>query len=415
MGIKSLLDMFSQKSADTSAPGGGDIRSEMPTYVLGLNEAGAVSESGEAVNPKTAMAVSAVYACVGIISETIGQLPVRVKKNKRGGGSEPNESHPIYRLIAIRPNEWQTSQEFREMMTQHLCLTGNCYAEIVRDSKGVPRELLPLQPNWVTVEQNRDWEVTYRVNARNGAARYLTQKDILHLKYRTLDGYRGISPIGWQRETVGNAIAALKYSSRTYKNGGRPSGVLQHPGTLTLEAHTRLRESWQENYAGDNSYKTAILENGATYVPIAMSNEDMQFIQSRQFTVEEVARIFRVPLHMIQSTEKTTSWGSGIEQMSIGFVQLSLLPWIKRWENCISKYLIEDSDTYVKLAVEGLMRGDMKTRYESYQKGILSGFISPNEARALEDMNPREGGDEFLTPLNMQGSQSEEGKGNDEE
>lgn len=408
MDIRGLVDRFLRKSDEQAEA---TIRKGLPSVVLDINSGGAVSASGEIVNPKTAMAVSAVYACVGIIAETIGQLPVRVKKSKRGGGAEPADHHPIYRLLGIRPNEWQTSQEFREMMTQHLCLTGNCYAEIIRDSKGIPRELLPLQPQWVTVEQSRNWNVNYRVQSQNEAVRNMTQKDIFHLKYRTLDGYRGISPVGWQRETVGNAIAALKYSSRMLKNGGRPSGVLEYPGTISTEAFENLKNSWAESYSGDNAGKTAILENGAKYAPISMSNEDMQFIQSRQFTVEEVARIFRVPLHMIQSTEKTTSWGSGIEQMSIGFVQMSLLPWIKRWENGISKYLITEPDVYVKLAVEGLMRGDMKTRYESYQKGILSGFISPNEARALEDMNPREGGDEFLTPLNMQGSQSKKGEG----
>ncbi|MDO5116196.1 MAG: phage portal protein [Synergistaceae bacterium] len=412
MGIRDLIEKIWRKSDERVNT---EICAGLPTAVLDSISGNELSESGEVVNIRTAMAVSAVYACVGIIAETIGQLPVRVKKGKRGGGTEPADYHPIYRLLGIRPNEWQTSQEFREMMTQHLCLTGNCYAEIIRDNKGTPRELLPLQPQHVTVEQRRNWDVNYRVQAQNGTARNLTQKDIFHLKYRTLDGYRGISPIGWQRETVGNAIAALNYSSRMLKNGGRPSGVLEIPNLLGEEAYKRLKSSWEENYSGKNAGKTAILEEGAKYSAVSMSNEDMQFIQSRQFTVEEVARIFRVPLHMIQSTEKTTSWGSGIEQMSIGFVQLSLLPWIKRWENCISKYLISESNIYVKLAVEGLMRGDMKTRYESYQKGILSGFISPNEARALEDMNPRDGGDEFFMPLNMQGNQSMEGEGKGEE
>lgn len=369
----------------------------LAAYIFGGTE----SAAGENVNPQTAMSVSAIYACVGLISETIGQLPIRVKKYKSGGGSDDAMSHPIYRLIALRPNEWQTSQEFREMMTQHLCLTGNCYAEIIRDNSGVPRELLPLMPNWVSVEQDSRWNVIYKITDKNGQYRELTQSDVFHMKYRTLDGYTGISPIGYQRETVGNSIAALLYSSRMLKNGGRPSGTLEVPGGLSEEAFERLRASWEQNYTGSNAYRTAILENGTKYNAISMSNADMQFLESRKFSVEEIARIYRVPLHMIQNTEKTTSWGSGVEQMSIGFVQYSMLPWIKRWENCIKKYLITDKNTYVKLSVEGLMRGDMSSRYTSYAQAITNGFMSANEVRALEDMNPRDGGDDFLTPLNM--------------
>lgn len=377
------------------------VLSDLPFIALDLPFAPQMSESGEMVTPQTAMAVSAVYACVGLIAETIGQLPIRVKRSKHGGGADNADNLPLYRLLAQRPNEWQTSQEFREMLTQHLCLSGNCYALIMRDARGIPRELLPLMPDNVVVEQDSNWNVTYKIWLNNHEMRTLTQRDIFHLKYRTLDGYTGISPIGWQRETVGNALATLKYSSRLYKNGGRPNGVIQMDGALTQESAKRLRESWEANYMGANAGKTAVLENGAKYEPISMNMEDMQFIQSRQFTVEEVARIYRVPLHMIQSTEKTTSWGSGIEQMSIGFVQMSLLPWIKRWENCIQKYLIDDSRVYVKLAVEGLMRGDMASRYAAYQTAINSGFMSPNEARALEDLNPREGGDDYYMPLNM--------------
>lgn len=363
---------------------------------------GTRTESGEYVNAATAMAVSSVYACTGLIAETIGQLPIRVKR-ETANGIEPETQHPIVKLLTMRPNEWQTSQEFREMLTQHLCLRGNCYAEIVRDNKGVPRELLPLTPDSVMVKQNSDWSVEYHVKIDEKSYRVLSQREVFHIKYRTLNGYEGISPIGWQRETVGNALASLHYSSRTFKNGGRPSGVIEYPTALGQDAYDRLKENWDNNYSGSNAGKTAILEDGAKYSAISLSNADMQFIEGRQFSVEEVARIYRVPLHMIQSTEKSTSWGSGIEQMSIAFVQYSLLPWIKRWENCIKKYLIDEKDkgVYAKLSVEGLMRGDMASRYSAYNTGIMSGFMSPNEARGLEDLNPRKGGDEFLTPLNM--------------
>ena len=365
-----------------------------------------VSGAETSVNEKSVMGISAAFACIGLIAETVAQLPIKVKK-RSGDKVEDFYEHPLYHLLVERPNEWQTSQEFREMLTQHLCLHGNAYALIVKDRTGYPRELLPIEPGCVTVQQDSEWNVKYTVSVNN-INKELTQKDIFHIKYRTINGYEGISPISWEKNTFESTLANISHGARYFKNGARPGGIITLPGNLGEKAYNALRDTWDNDFTGDNAWRTAILQNGMDYKPMTMSNTDAQYIETRQLGVEEIARIYRVPLHMIQSTEKTTSWGSGIEQLGIGFVQTCLLPWIKRWESCISKFLIPDADKtniYAKFSVDGLMRGDTKSRYESYGLGIQNGFLSPNEARAFEDLNAREGGDEYYIPLNMGGSE----------
>lgn len=387
--------------------------------LLGLNDgeliSGGVRGAGQDITATSAMRVAAVYACVGILSETIAQLPIRVLRKRTDLGAEEDRESPLYSLLYKKPNSWQTSFEFREMAMQHLCLYGNFYAWKVRDNAGIVRELLPLSPTSVTVRQNGDWSLTYQV-ANEHYFRSATSYEIMHIRYRTLDGYRGISPIAYNRETVGLALATAQHGSNLFKNGAQPGGVLEHPGRLKKEAAERLREEWHAAYGGENSGRVAVLEDGMKYTPMTMSQEDAQYIQTRQFTVEEIARIFRVPLHEIQSTQKTTSWGSGIEAMNIGFVSRTILPWVKRWEAVIQKDLIPpgETDLIVKFNLDGLLRGDIKSRYEAYQIGINNGFMSPNEAREKEDLNPREGGDEFMTPLNMRVSGDEAGTGTEE-
>lgn len=362
---------------------------------------GSVSGSGEAVTARSAMQVSAVYACVGILSESLAQLPVKVLRRTSDGGSTEDRG-ALWRLLN-RPNDWQTSFEFREMAMQHLCLHGNFFAWKVRDNSGQIKELLPLPPGAVSVDQDEHWGVVYRVNFKDIAVT-TSARDVMHLRYRTLDGVRGISPIGYSRETIGLALATMKHGNNVFKNGAAPGGVLEHPGKMSKDAQDRLRESWLATHGGANSGGLAILEEGMKYAPVSMSNEDAQYIQTRQFTVEEIARIYRVPLHEIQSTQKTTSWGSGIEAMNIGFVTRTIMPWVKRWEEGIARDLIapEDADSlYVKFNLGGFLRGDMTSRFNTYRIAIEDGIMSPNEVRELEDLNPREGGDVYLTPMNL--------------
>jgi HK97 family phage portal protein len=227
---------------------------------------------------------------------------------------------------------------------------------------------------------------------------------MLHIRYRTLDGYRGISPISYAREPIGLALATEKHGARLFKNGARPGGILEHPNKMSEDAAKRFKESWQAAFTGDNVHKTALLEDGMKFNPLTMTSEDAQYLETRRFQTAEIARIFRVPLHMIQETEKATSWGSGIESMSTGFVRDTLTPWLTRWEQALMRDLLTEDEKrsmYIKHVVAGMVRGDMKTRFASYNVAIMSGIMSPNEARALEEMDKREGGDEYLSPMNM--------------
>lgn len=392
----SFWDRFKRKSAPS--PGFLDL------VRLALT-GGLESESGEFVSPDTAMKCSAVYSCVGILAESVAQLPLKVyRRMPDGRGKEEASDHPLWKLLGWAPNEWQTSQEFREMAMQHLCLRGNFYAYKVMDGRGIVRELLPLNPDQVTVEQLPDWSLAYRISFKDGHQETVGRAYVLHIRYRTLDGVRGISPILYHRDTVGLALTTLKHGSRVFKNGALPTGVLEHPGKLSQQALDRLRETWLSNYGGANSGKTAVLEEGMKFSALTMSHQTMQYLETRAFQVEDIARIFRVPLHMIQSTEKATSWGSGIENMSLGFVQYTLLPWLKRFESVFWRDLLlpaESQEIYTEFLVDGLLRGDVKNRYAAYQVAIQNGIMSPNEVRAKENMNPREGGDEYMSPKNM--------------
>ena len=361
-----------------------------------------VKASGVYVSPATALECSAVFACIGLLAESIAQLPVKVYRETDGERKE-DKRHWVYNLLARRPCSWLTSFNWRELAMMCLCLRGDFYAYKVRDNSGRIHELLPLLPGAIAVRQLNNWELQYMVTFSDGTSKTVPQSEIFHVMYRTIDGVRGLSPIACERQTIGLALAAQEHGAATFANGAKPGGVLSLPGTLSKEALERLKSDWQSAYSGENTGNTAILEQGIEFKPLSMTNADAQYLETRRFQVEEIARIFGVPLFMIQSTEKTTSWGSGIEQMSMGYVRYTLLAWIRRWEDAIWRDLLseKDPDIQVKFNVEGLQRGAMSTRFDAYQKGINMGVYSPNEIRELEDMNHREGGDIYLTPMNM--------------
>lgn len=364
------------------------------------------SSSGERVSPSTAMQCSTVYACVGLIAETVAMLPLKVYRRRKGGrGRDEARDHWLWLLLSDNPNSWMTSYELREWISIHLALRGNAYCYKVQDRSGRVVELLPLHPDYVKVEQAPDFRLTYHITHPDGRCDAVGQDHIWHVRYRSLDGYQGVSPISYHRETIGLAIAATKHGARTLRNGARPGGVLTVPGALTPEQIDRLRTSWAAYHGGERSGGTAILEAGTDFKPLSVSNEDLQYLQTREYQVEDIARIYRVPLHMIQCTGKSTSWGSGIEAMGIGYTTYTLTPWLRRLESTIKRDLIpakEQGSIYAEFEINGLLRGDIKSRYEAYSILLDRGVICPNEVRDLENLNPREGGDEYLTPLNMQ-------------
>lgn len=363
---------------------------------------GVASPAGVDVTPASAMRYATVYACVRLIAESIAQLPVHLYERRADGTKRRVTEHPLSTILASRPNGWQTGFEYFEGCLTSLCLRGNHYAYKVR-SGGRLDELVPLLPGAVTVTQDRDLGLRYQVRLDGGGFEEFDQAEIHHVRGLTLDGYTGISPISWQRNTIGLGVAAENHGGYLFKNGAMPAGVLSHPGSLSDEAYARIKRSWAETHGGEKKGGTAVLEEGLTYAPITMSNEDAQYLEVRQFQRTEICSIFRVPPHMIGDLTKSSF--SNITQQSLEMVKYTFLPWCRRIEAAINRDLLEPRELerglYVEFLLSGLERADIETRYKVYTSGIASGVLSANECRAKENMNPRPGGDTYLQPLNM--------------
>ncbi len=363
---------------------------------------GMITTSGQAVSPETAMRLSAVWACVKVLSETLAQLPIHIYRRRSDGGKERATNHPLYRLLHDQPNAWQTSYEFVEMVQGHAVLRGNGYCEIISGPDGQIRELIPLHPDRIKIEMisERNWR--YRYQLSDATTRTLARGQVLHIRGFSADGIVGMNPIEYEREAVGMGLAAQDYGARFYRNGAQPGGVIEWEGSFSdNEARRNFRESWQAAQAGVNRHKTAVLEKGMRYHELGIKHTDAQYLETRSFQVEEIARIFRVPPHMIQKLDKATF--SNIEQQAIEFVVGTMMPWIRRWEQALTRDLITYPERYfVEIAVDGLLRGDAKSRAEFYKSGITSGWLAPNEARIKENLNPLPGLDAPLRPLNME-------------
>lgn len=366
---------------------------------------GPLTSAGIQVSADTAMKTSAVWGCVRLISESMATLPLLIYRRRADGGRDRDDEYPLAQLLHYQPNEWQTAFEFIEMMTGHVLLRGNAYAEIVRRGGGPATALIPLHPDLVEVTALRFGGMKYKVRQSDGTSVDLRDDQVLHIRGLSSDGVKGLSVIDYARESIGLAQAAEQYGARFFGNDSRPGGVLKHPGKLQESGAKRLKESWEAAHTGVNQHRVAILEEGMEWQQIGVSPEDAQFLQIREFQVTDIARWFRVPLHMIQETTRSTSWGSGIEQLSLAFVQFTLLPWARRWEQAILRDLIMDPDVhYAEFKVDALARGDQGSRYGAYAVGRQWGWLSVNDVRQLENMNPIDNGDEYLVPLNMRDS-----------
>ena len=363
------------------------------------------SNSGVQVDELRALQTSAVYACVKILAETVASLPLHLYKKCKGGKSEMAEQHPLFSCLYEIPNEEMTSFEFREMMMTSLLLWGNAYARKIRRN-GHVTELWYLKPNLMTVErdtQTGKLKYTYSDDITNQTYEYRPDQ-IFHIKGLSLDGVKGLSPIAQAREAVGLSLATEEYGAKFFGNGARPGGVLEHPGIL--KDPEKLRESWNKVYQGTrNSHKVAVLEEGMKYHTIGIAPEDAQFLETRKYQVNEICRIFRVPPHLVGDLERATF--SNIEHQSIEFVQHTIRPWLVRWEQAISRSLLDEKERllyFAKFNVDGLLRGDYKSRMEGYAIGRQNGWMSPNDIRRLEDMPlipTEQGGDEYLVNGNM--------------
>lgn len=364
---------------------------------------GTQTASGAQVTVDSAMRVAAVYACVRVISETIGSLPLQVYQRRSSGAKTVRRDHPLYRLLHNQPNSWQTSFEFREMMQAHFELRGNAYAFKNMDSRGNILELLPLHPDRTDVRQLRDMSLEYHVQLDDHGQEkmVLRQDQVFHLRGLTSNGYKGRSTLQDAREIIGVAISTQEFANRFYKNDATPSVVLRHPGELSKEVSDRIRDSWNQAFAGSgNARKTAVLEEGMEIERLTLSAEDAQFLETRKFQRSEIAGLFRVPSHLIGDLERATF--SNIEAQQIDFVMHCIRPRLVRWEQALSRDLFIAPDLYFpEFNVEGLLRGDAASRYNAYAIGRNWGWLSVNEIRERENLNPIPEGDIYLQPLNM--------------
>ena len=396
MGIKSLFG-FGQardKPVDKAADAG-------YSFLFGR------TTSGKPVNERTAMQTTAVYACVRILAEAVASLPLHVYEYQDDGGKKLVHDHPLYYLLHDEPNPEMTSFVFRETLMSHLLIWGNAYAQIIRDGAGRVLGLYPLLPDKMEVQSDDKGNIYY-VYSRNSDENptfkeygniKLKAEDVLHIPGLGFDGLIGYSPIAMAKNAVGMTLACEEYGASFFANGANPGGVLEHPGVL--KDPSKVRESWNSVYRGvSNAHKIAVLEEGMKYQQIGIPPEEAQFLETRKFQINEIARLYRIPPHMVGDLDKSSF--SNIEQQSLEFVKYTLDPWVIRWEQSLQRSLLlpgEKGKYFIKLNVDGLLRGDYQSRMNGYAVGRQNGWFSANDIREMENMNPipdEEGGNLYL-------------------
>lgn len=368
---------------------------------------GGTSKAGVIVNEQTALTLSAVYQAIRVISEAVASLPFPVYRRLSPRGKERVNAHPAYRLLNRQPNPEMPSYVFRETLMGHVLGWGNGYAEIERTGGGVPVALHVLRPDRVWPERDpADQRVVYRVYQPGQPAVTLQKEDVLHLRGLGFDGLVGYSPVRLARQAIGLGLATETYGASWFGNGSRPAGMLKFPGTLSEPALKQLRETWEGIYGGpQNSGKTAIVQDGGEWKPFTIPPEEAQFLQTRQFQVQEVARWFNIAPHKLMDLERATN--NNIEQQALEFVQHTLMPWLVRWEEEVQLKLFADAEQdelFAEHLIANLLRGDVAARHTSYRTGIQFGYYSADDVREMENLNPLPDGqgDLYLTPVNMQ-------------
>ncbi|ADL04345.1 phage portal protein [Lacrimispora saccharolytica] len=400
MGIRSLMGIRGARDKPRNSYAGSAL-----FFLFGR------STSGKPVNERTAMQTTAVYSCVRILAEAVASLPLHIYQYT-DKGKERVADHPLYPILHDEPNEEMTSFVFRETLMSHLLIWGNAYAQIIRDGAGRVLGLYPLLPNKMKVDRADNGEIIFiysrdseeNLNFSTYGQIYLWRQDALHIPGLGFDGLVGYSPIAMAKNAVGMTQACEEYGASFFANGANPGGVLEHPGVLKDPG--KVRESWNAVYRGtNNAHKIAVLEEGMKYQQIGIPPEEAQFLETRKFQINEIARLYRIPPHMVGDLEKSSF--SNIEQQSLEFVKYTLNPWVIRWEQSLQKALLlpeEKKEYFIKLNVDGLLRGDYQSRMTGYATARQNGWMSANDIRELEDLNPipeEEGGNLYLINGNM--------------
>ncbi|WP_316150444.1 phage portal protein [Cupriavidus sp. BIC8F] len=361
--------------------------------------------SGMRVSPDRALQLPVVFACVRVLAESFGVLPMRLYRGK-GKNKKPVEQHWLYDLLCRRPNQWQTPFEWREMMQGHLALRGNAFNQIVADRGGNITDLIPLHPDRISIEllnDGNEFDYRYRYTDRFGTVSIFRRSELWHIRGLSGDGIVGMNPIELAREAVGLGLAAQDYGARFFQNDAKPGGGwIEFPGNFKDKtARDTFRESFQAAQTGLNRGKIAVLEYGMKFHELGLTNKDSQFLEARQYQVGDIARMFRIPPHLVGDLSKATF--SNIEQQSLDFVIYTMTPWAERWESSIETNLLleDDAEIEVEFDFTGLLRGDQQARSTFYHNAIMDGWMTRNEARASENYEPIDGLDEPLRPLNM--------------
>ena len=360
-----------------------------------------VTQSGQYVTEESALKLSAVYACIRILAESCGSLPLMLYRRDGSGRKERAYNHGLYHLIHDAPNPFMDSITFFELMVGHCALRGNSFAKIERDGRGDVTAIYPLLPQNMSVKIENN-TLIYDYSSSTYQAR-LRPYEVLHLKGLSFDGIIGMSPISTMREVIGRCQAVNEYANRYFSNDARPNGILTHPNVLSETALQTLKNSWKSNFSGENRHSTAILEEGMKFESVGLSPQDSQLIDAQKFSVIDVARAFRIPPNLLQDHERSTY--SNVTEQNRSFVIHTMLPWLKRIEQACNRTLLTESERksyYFEHKLDNLLRGDQKTRYECYEIGLKNGFLSKNDVRNFENMTPVEGGDSYLNESETQ-------------
>lgn len=361
------------------------------------------SEAGPLVTVESALSLTALQACVTIIAESIAQLPLELFRRTENGGREAAKDHSLYRILAYAPNEWQTPFEYRENSQLKVGTWGNSISMIGRDGDGSVTGLYPVPTEAVQVLRGPDMLPYYRIDGQDP----IPQRMVHHVRWWSLNSYVGVSPIMLHANSIGHAQAIQQYAGKSFLNGTALSGVIERPRESApikdQGVIDRITDKWQQMYGGSsNAKRVAMLQEGMTFKPLSMTNVDAELIPALKLMALDIARIYKVPPHMIGELDKATF--SNIEHQAIQFVIYTLLPWIKRHEQAMMRDLLlpsERDEYYIEFNVSGLLRGDQKSRYESYAIARQWGWLSVNDIRRLENLPPVKGGDTYLQPLNM--------------
>lgn len=367
------------------------------------------SKTGLSVTELTALRVTALYCCCRVITEDIGKIPLKLMREKADESKEVATDHPLHRVLSLRPNDWQTSMEWRGTMLLHALLCQGGYSFINRNERtGEVLELIPLMPGRVTPKQDAQWNLTYEVSDQAGKIATLRRDQVHSIHGMSWNGFSGLPVVSQGREAIGLAQATEETQARLHGQGARPGGIISTTAALTPEQTARIKAQFADNYSGvENAFKALLLDNGFKFEPWAMTGVDGQHLETRKFQIEEVARLFRVFPQMIGYTDKATTYGSA-ESFFGAHVVHTLMPWVANWEQAIARDLLTEAELREgyrpKFFLNALLRGDAAARSAFYESAVAKAcWMTRNEARKLEDLNPLPGLDDLLVPMNLQG------------